>query len=435
MKILTVVGNLGVGGTQRVAQNLSLGLSALGADVGILAYLGGGPREDACRAGGLRIFTPKDANYTHEIDATSAAESASEAVIEAARQWQPDIIHIHRTGYTNPYETRILQHLRTNGAKIVETNVFARFDWGEGGNLIDAHCLLSKWCAFKWNAWGGTAALRKRSFILPNAVDVNSIIPISHHHRRMMREELGIPSERFIFGRVGQPVIAKWSPAIYDVFQMTLQKHDIGLLLIGAPEEIVEKARDLPDDARSRIVNVPVTTSDEHLSALIGMMDGFLHISAIGESFGMVLCEAMMSGVPVVTLSTPLKDNSQLEVVGHEKGGLIALTMDAVPDAMSRLINDKTVRNAVREGGAQWVASRFGIDVVSQKAMEIYQSLLSDTPLKDDSDAPPDREWLYNMLSNGMGEGPNARTNLIFNLLHNPHIYRTYLATAKFWKK
>ena len=49
-------------------------------------------------------------------------------------------------------------------------------------------------------------------------------------------------------------------------------------------------------------------------------MDGFLHVSRIGESFGMVLCEAMLCGVPVVTLSTPLKDNSQLEVVGPRRG-------------------------------------------------------------------------------------------------------------------
>jgi hypothetical protein len=241
-----------------------------------------------------------------------------------------------------------------------------------------------------------------------------------------------------VFGRVGQPMIPKWSPAMFDVFQKVLKQHDISLLLVGAPAEILDRSRILPEDVRSRVINVPLTTSDERLSTLIGAMDGFLHMSAIGESFGMVLCEAMLSGVPVVTLSTPLRDNSQLEVVGHEKGGLIALTMEAVPAAMSQLIQDAPLREAVKMGSRAWVADRFSVDLVSRKALNIYQSLLSGARMirgrRDDHDAPPDREWVQNMLSTGIGQGPNARSNLIFTLVHNPHVYRGYLA-ARVWQR
>ena len=361
MKVLTVVPDMGIGGMQRVAQNLSMGLSALGVEVAVLAHRGRGPREAAYRAGGLPVFAP------------SLDDAPAGTAIEAARRWTPDIIHIHRTGYPTTDETRILHHLRSGGAKTIETNVFARFDWSKGGSLIDAHCLLSKWCAFKWNAWGGRSARLKRSYILPNAVDTNSIRALSDAQRQSVRANLNIPPDRFVFGRVGQPMIDKWSPAILEVFQKVLQQHDISLLLVGAPLEIVRSLDSVPVDVRSRIIVVPVTTSDERLSSLIGAMDGFLHISAIGESFGMVLCEAMLGGIPVVTLSTPLKDNSQLEVVGHEKGGLIALTMDAVPTAMSRLINDRPLREAVRTGGHSWVANRFGVDVVGRRAVDIYQ--------------------------------------------------------------
>jgi glycosyltransferase involved in cell wall biosynthesis len=422
MRVLTVVADMGIGGTQRVAQNLSLGLSALGVDVAVLAHRGRGPREAAYRARGVPIFAP------------SSDDPSAGTAIEAAARWAPDIIHIHRTGYPKIAETRILRHLRSAGAKTIETNVFARFDWSEGGSLIDAHCLLSKWCAFKWNAWGGRSAQLKRSYILPNAVDTSSIQTLSDAQRQSARAKLNIPPERFVFGRVGQPMIDKWSPAIFDVFQEVLQQHDISLLLVGAPPEIIQSMDSVTDDVRSRIIVVPVTASDECLSSLIGAMDGFLHISAIGESFGMVLCEAMLGGIPVVTLSTPLKDNSQLEVVGHEKGGLVALTMDAVPIAMRRLIDDKPLREAVRMGGKTWVASRFSIDVVSRKAIDIYHSVLSNAPMTprneiDDSDAPPDQAWLRGLLSRGIGPEPGTRTELAFRLLHNPHFYRAYLTT------
>ena len=421
MRVLTVVDDMGIGGTQRVAQNMSLGLSALGATVAVLAFQKGGPREAALREGGLECF------IAAKGDPTSAATA-----LELARQWAPDIIHIHRRGYTDPKETRILHHLRSDGAKVVETNVFARFDWSEGGSLIDAHFLLSKWCAFKWNAWGGRSARRKRSFILPNAVDVNSISTSSAADREQTRASLGLPPGRFVFGRVGQPMLGKWSMAIFDAFEKVLQDHDIGLLLIGTPPELREKLKTLPDHVRSRIIDVPPVHSDTQLSSLIGAMDGFLHMSAIGESFGMVLCEAMLAGVPVVTLSTPLKDNSQLEVVGHERGGLVALSPEAVPVAMSRLIGDTSLREAVRVGGRDWVASRFSTDIVSRRALDIYQTVLSDTPVnrparRDDPDAPPDFEWLRCMLSKGIGGPPSAKTELMLRLLHSPYLYRCYL--------
>jgi hypothetical protein len=157
-------------------------------------------------------------------------------------------------------------------------------------------------------------------------------------------------------------------------------------------------------------------------------MDGFLHLSRIGESFGMVLCEAMLCGVPVVTLSTPLKDNSQLEVVGHGVGGLVALAAEAVPDAMVALIGDAGLRASVRAGGAGWVRERFAVGRISGRAIEIYEALLSGRPL----DRPnPDRRWIEMMLARGLGRRPTLADGLAFRALHTPLIYRAYLALAR----
>jgi len=422
MKVLTVVSDLGIGGTERVAQNLSIGVSRLGCNVAVLAYKGRGPREEQLRASDIAVFGPDPG---HTVDESLAA----------ARRWDADIIHIHRTGFPNATETRLLKYLRSGRTKVVETNVFARFDWTVGGSLIDAHCLPSRWCAFKWNAWGGRAAASKRSFILPNPVDISSIMPLQAAERNDERARLGIEPSQFVFGRVGQPMKPKWSPAILDVFAEVLQRHDIYLLLVGAPEEIVHKRDALPAHVRSRVLAYPTTTSDKRLSALFGVMDGFLHMSAIGESFGMVLCEAMLSGVPIVTLSTPFKDNSQLEVVEHGKGGLVALSKDALPAAMIQLMNDHQLRDGVRRRGRDSIAQRFGMEAVSQRAISIYDVLLSsnDNPPSPALDAPPTYEWIYDMLSRGIGAGFTRSDKIAFYLLHNPSIYRAYL-TARFWK-
>ncbi|MGD9729240.1 MAG: glycosyltransferase family 4 protein, partial [Nitrospiraceae bacterium] len=290
---------------------------------------------------------------------------------------------------------------------------------------------LSKWCAFKWHAWGGDAAQMKRSYILGNPVDVTAIPTLNEETRSEVRANMGIPPGRFIFGRVGRPALSKWHTGIIDAFLSVLSEHDVGLLLVGPPPEIVQRIHELPPSTQLRIKYFPPIHSDKQLFSVVGAMDGFLHLATQGESFGMVLCEAMVAGVPVVTLSTPLKDNSQLEVVGHERGGLVALSLDAVPKAMRRLITDSSFRRAAKANGRDWVASRFDIDTISKKAMRIYQEVLSNIPAnvnKDEFDEPPNLAWIHSMLANGIGN-PNLRmkSSLMFGLVHNAHVYRTYL--------
>ena len=177
------------------------------------------------------------------------------------------------------------------------------------------------------------------------------------------------------------------------------------------------------------MVALPVTASDRRISECLTAMDGFLHLSRIGESFGMVLCEAMLCGVPVVTLSTPLKDNSQLEVVGHGIGGLVALTPEAVPEAMIALIGDAGLRARVRAGGAAWVRERFGVGRVSRRAMAIYEAAAGG-PLRS-ARPVPDRGWIEAMLARGLGRRPGMAGALAFRLLHTPLVYRAYLSLAR----
>ena len=216
---------------------------------------------------------------------------------------------------------------------------------------------------------------------------------------------------------------------MFDAFAEVLARgHDAGLLLVGAPEGLLAGIGRLPEGVRERVVSLPVTASDRRISECLTAMDGFLHLARIGESFGMVLCEAMLCGVPVVTLSTPLKDNSQLEVVGHGVGGLVALTPEAVPDAMVALIADADLRARVLAGGADWVRGRFGVERVSREAMAIYAGLLSGAPVER---PVPDAGWLAAMRARGLGRRPGMADGLAFRLLHVPAVYRAYLAVAR----
>lgn len=421
MKILTVVSNLGVGGTQRVAQNYAIGLKKLGHDVALLAHAGRGPREEAIASAGIPIFAPSENTSTNDA-------------VTSAALWHADIVHIHRSGYANARENEILIELRSTGAKVVETNVFARFDWSEGRFLIDAHLLLTEWCAYKWRSWGGSAAASKTSYILPNAVDVEAITSnLALTDRAALRSRLGIPDEQFVFGRIGQPLAPKWDKTIFSAFSSAIETgKDIGLLLVGLPPELERDVEILPAHVRSRIKRLPVTTSDVELANYFAAIDGFLHASHIGESFGMVLCEAMASGIPVITLSTPLKDNSQLEVVGHNQGGLIALSSSSLLPAMLDLMTNSQLRRHVQQNGAAWVETRFGLELTAKKATAIFESILKQNAGQIyPGYTMPNRKWVASMLSNGIGDPPSLITKVLFNTLHSSAIYRAYQSFKK----
>jgi glycosyltransferase involved in cell wall biosynthesis len=421
MRVLTVVSDLGIGGTQRVAQNYTLGLRDSGVETAVLTYRGDGPRSSALSERNIPLF------ITNERTELSDA-------LRYAKGWSPDIVHIHRPGYSNRIESDILSFFRANVHGIVETNVFGRYDRSIPDGLVDVHCLISQWCSFKWHAWGGVGARKKYAVVIPNSVEPNTIRRFSELEREASRAALSIPSGRFVFGRVGQPIASKWSVKIFESFATILKDgHDVGLLLIGAPDALKHHALRLPASQRERIICLPPTNDDHTLAAYFNSMDAFLHLSDIGESFGMVLCEAMQAGIPVITHSTPLKDNSQLEVVGHELGGLIALDLDSVPKAMIRLMGDRQLREAVRLNGARWVNDRYGPGVVTKQLTTIYDKLLAKTLHITPSNtahvsAPPTRAWINSMLATGIGRAPTLRARIAFEVVHNPLAYNSYLS-------
>lgn len=375
----------------------------------VLAHRKDGPLRQLYESAGVPIFTISDFPSFHEM-------------VSAASGWKSDIVHIHRSGYPNKLESELLESLKSPRTRIVETNVFARFDNTNTGAIIDAHCLLSQWCAYKWTRWAGRHANEKRIYIVPNPVEPSRFTRLSTTDRNRIRSELAIPPNRFLFGRVGQPLAAKWSPAIFDAFQRVLTSgRDIGLLLVGAPPAYLNLIRRLPQEVRERIVVKPVTSNDAELGEMFGIMDGFLHASHIGESFGMVLCEAMQAGVPVVTLSTPLKDNSQIEIVGHGKGGLIAPEKANLAHTMIRLMDDAVLRQQVRESGAEWVSSRFSPAAVAALLENIFSEVLNEAPQKGRAVTT-----LPSLPDGAAAAGTSWMRSLIFHLIHQPVIYHAY---------
>ncbi|MEM8556457.1 MAG: glycosyltransferase family 4 protein [Bacteroidota bacterium] len=427
MKILTVVRDLNRGGTQRAAVNYSLGYARAGYHVAVFGYDGGGPRSLTLKQHGIKVF---------ELD-----RHTPEAY-ERIEKWNPDLIHIHRTGYPDKATGEVISRLKKPKGRnrpVLETNVFARADHTPAGKLIDVHLHLSEWCLWKWSKWARGMRPSPLGVVIPYAVD-----PTHFFHdpegRRSFRQAHDIPEHAIVFGRVGQRSVWKWSTAMFDAFEQAASTHStIYLVVVGLPEELRSRMNALPASIRERVREVGYLDGDDKLRACYSSFDAFLHTAEIGESFGMVLAEAMLCACPVITQSRPLRDNSQLEVVQHGIGGLVAANTEGLVGSMNQFIEDGALRRSMGQAGAQSIRERFALPVVMKnltRIVEVIRGAASSPSLRQQLELDPmltttvPDSRIKQLLSHALGDS-SLRESLLLPLVHNPLAYRAWQAIKR----
>jgi glycosyltransferase involved in cell wall biosynthesis len=429
LRILTIAQDLQAGGLQRVARNFALGYRRAGIESGYFAYRGGGS------------FTPSLIQEGVEVFIGGAGSAETHEGLKRALDWQPDVVHIHRAGFGDAGIAAMLVAVKKSRRRatktpvgIVETNVFGRVDFSADRDCIDVHYLISRWCLWKWQQWSRALRPSPIGVVLPNLIMHSEFSRRSADTRRAFRRAHGIPPDALVFGRVGSTFDAKWSPVIFDAFSCYAATNDQAwLLLVGLPDSLRSCVTALPDNIRCRVVLVEFLRDDDSLGDVYGSMDVFLHAARIGESFGMVLAEALLCGVPVITLSTPDKDNSQVEVVGHETGGLVVASVDGMLEAMRRL-EDPVLRQRYADQGAAEIVSRYSAETLIPAAISIAQLVAEGLPREQlrrrilgatQLCTHVTRKDIDLLLERTIGRH-STKTLALMNLVSNPYIYRGY---------
>ena len=357
MRILSIGASLGRGGTERAVETFSLGFQRLGHDVAVLAWQDGGLRQARLEEHGIEVFI---------------GGADLPGALDAAEAFNPDLIHIHRVGVASAVETAMLRRLRTPNRRVIETNVFGRVDTSEASRYIDVHMHLSRWCLWRWHRWLRWRDVSQVGVVVPNPVDPNSFRRVDKDRRLQFRSRLGIGEHDFVCGRVGQPNAANWHPILFEAFaSLARLVPQTRLLLVGLPDTLRCHIEGLPRRVQRLIVELPLTDDDGTLAAVYSSLDCFVHAARVGESFGYVLTESMLCECPVVTVSTPHVNNSQVEVVGHLKGGIVAASLDGLPNALCRMHADCRAWHQCRSTLRDHVVSRFDVHSVAQLATRI----------------------------------------------------------------
>jgi len=332
-RILTIVQDLGPGGTQRSAENNAISYHNAGRASAVLARFKGGDRVQRIEDAGVPVFLP-DPNR----------DETDPAIIEQIAEWNPSVIQFHRHGCSEPSCGILLKAIADKlGHRVptAELSHFGRCDRTEDRLLFDLHMQLSVACLKRYRNWARGLKPQPVSITVPHMIDTDRFFAATSEEANNFRNEHNIPRDAFVYVRVGQPISFKWTTGIVHAFAEVAKKQPNSyLVLVGLPDNVRAATESLDAQTRERIVIIDFLNGDPALRACYTASDLFIHTANVGETFGLVLAEAMACGTPCLTVSTPTRDNSQGSVVGHNDAGIVLANESLLAQHMLMLARD-----------------------------------------------------------------------------------------------
>lgn len=213
--------------------------------------------------------------------------------------------------------------------------------------------------------------------VIPNGVDVDFFARAKPNPEWQSEEARGTAEEGkgraggtigFI-GRIDEP--RKGLPVLMKALPKILAERPGTRLLVagrGDEEEAVEK---LPEELRPRVEFLGMI-SDEDKARFLHSVDLYVAPNTGGESFGIILVEAMSAGAPV--LASDLDAFAQVLDQGAAGELFANEDADALAVAATRLLGDSERRAELRERGRAHVR-RFDWSTVGADILSVYETV------------------------------------------------------------
>ncbi len=171
-------------------------------------------------------------------------------------------------------------------------------------------------------------------------------------------------------GRIDEP--RKGLHVLAEAMTQILAAHPGTRLLVAGPGD-VEAARDRLSPAVRAATTFLGLVSEEEKSALLTSVSAYVAPHTGGESFGIVLVEAMAAGAPVVASDL----TAFIGVLGTPPAGVVFPVADAgaLAEAVVRLLDDGRLSDRLRLAGPRRAAA-FDWDTVATQIMAVYETVL-----------------------------------------------------------
>ncbi|WP_433888227.1 glycosyltransferase family 4 protein [Streptomyces sp. CA-111067] len=198
--------------------------------------------------------------------------------------------------------------------------------------------------------------------VIPNGVDVGFFADAEP------RPEWQGDTIGFI-GRIDEP--RKGLPVLMKALPKILAERPQTRLLVAGRGDTEEAVETLPEPLRARVEFLGMV-SDEDKARLLRSVDAYIAPNTGGESFGIILVEAMSAGAPVVAsdldaFAQVLDEGAAGELFANEDA-------DALATTTLRLLADPDRRAELRSRGSAHVR-RFDWSAVGSDILSVYETV------------------------------------------------------------
>ena len=217
----------------------------------------------------------------------------------------------------------------------------------------------SQWSRLRWFRAGG---IIERS----SAIPVPALPPASQEN---LRKELDIPENALVAGLLQRNDDCLMSPIPLAAFSR-LENSNRYFVIMGGGNKYREQA------AKLKLKNIRFlehSSDPVNISKFFNTLDIFAHGPRAGETFGAVLAEALMHGVPCLSHWSRVS-NAQAETMGP--GGLFAWNQKEYTQKLKLLFTDKALREKLSAKGHAHAEEYYSQDSAVRELENIYYRVL-----------------------------------------------------------
>ncbi len=338
--------SLGIGGADRAAYNLAVGLKSIGS-APVIFY----------STKSLPSRTPDQDPELPLLDILSLYQGEFETHqiegVEDLNKFELDILHTHQSGDAH-WLLPGLENL-DRGFRIVETNFHGLQQTPADFRIFPTNSLMR---------WRGIRP-SKNNQVIPNAIRR----PLSTDS---YRGHLGISPDTIVLGRLARADDSVFSANLLKTYLSIRRFRKVVLVWVGASNQSRSMSNNL---GIKDIIWVDPVMEPESVSKWMNTFDIFCHFNKLGETFGNSVAEAMMHGLPVVSLAgTILYPQAQGEVMGEDSK--VFYLRPAATRALARLIDDPLTRRRAGEANKSRAVQLFSPEAVASQVGTVYERLL-----------------------------------------------------------
>lgn len=356
------------GGVQGQVFGLSRALRARGHTVNILAPADGPPTES-----GVTVIGPSVMNAANgSIAPISPSPQALLRTMRILWDEQFDVLHLHEPLVPGPTVTSLMFR---------PAPVVATFHAAGDQPMYKSMSSLARWCGSRIDAKVAVSpdamalaavALPEPWTILFNGVEVDSFATAEPWRDD---SDDGRPTVLFVGRHEERKGLGVLLAAVASI------EHDMRVWIAGSGPETDELRREFGHDGRIEWLG---RISNDERNRRMAAASVFVAPSLGGESFGVILLEAMAAGAPVVASAI----SGYVGVAGELDGELPAALLPepgdvpALAAAISEVVGDPGLAATLRERGRAR-ANRFSMDRLAEAYTVIYESVVAASAMRN----------------------------------------------------